>query len=62
MKNKKNVQEILEAISDVKNRATYAKNNGDLSEYRSLMGDLTGLEVCLVIQAQALMEEMDKIA
>lgn len=62
MTNLERVQLVLEAINSVKSRAKEAASQGDLGTYRTLMGDLTALECSLVIEAQALVDENNKIA
>lgn len=46
------IKDVLAAIASVKSRVRKAMVAGDSIEVNRLMGDLTALEVCLVIETE----------
>lgn len=55
------VKDCLAAISSVRNKVYAAMAKGDLNEATRLMGDLYALEVCLVIETEKLVRDMDYV-
>ncbi len=51
------IKDILVAIRSVKSRAKIAKDNGDFTQFRTLMMDLLSLENCLVTECELLSNE-----
>lgn len=59
MSTKDYVKDILTAIHSVQKRAKDSINVGSFTETASLMADLHALELCLVIETDKLVEELE---
>lgn len=55
------VKMTMDAIYAVRRRVHAAAQANDQNAVRTLMGDLTALNVCLVAEVQSLINELDKM-
>lgn len=57
MTNRQRIKEVINSINSVKVRAEHARKEGDLTEYRMLMGDWTALNNCLVTECELMLND-----